>query len=115
MLPPSLPHALHVDTYLPPPPNNSYNLILSPLDHKAERNPADSNCNSLLSFVLSSLDVFPSIQVVKQLRLPLALVVELDVLLVGILPVYSYSVYVLYVCLKVFRLRRVAGNVSIVL
>ena len=40
---PSLPHALHTDTYLPPPPppppNNSHNLILSPLGQKAERNP----------------------------------------------------------------------------
>ena len=35
---PSLPHALHTDTYLPP-SNNSHNLILFPLGQKAERNP----------------------------------------------------------------------------
>ena len=36
--PPSLPHALHTDTYLPP--NNPYNLIWVPLGQKPERNPA---------------------------------------------------------------------------
>ena len=37
--PPSLPHALHTNTYLIP--NNPYNLILPPLGQKAERNPWD--------------------------------------------------------------------------
>ena len=49
----------------------------------------------------------------KQLRLPLALVVELGVLLVGILPVYSYTVYcrsgnfhIKIICVKNFRVVR---------
>ena len=37
---PSLPHALHTNMYLPPPPNYPYNLILHPLGQKAERKPA---------------------------------------------------------------------------
>ena len=38
-IPPNcVPHALHTNTYLPP-PNNPYNLILPPFGQKAERNP----------------------------------------------------------------------------
>ena len=33
--PPTLLHALHMDTYLPP-PNNPYNLILPPLGKKLD-------------------------------------------------------------------------------
>ena len=36
--PPSLPHVLHM-IHTCPPPRNPYNLILSPLGQKAERNP----------------------------------------------------------------------------
>ena len=37
---PWLSHALHTDTYLPPPPNNSYNLIFPPLGQKANYTPS---------------------------------------------------------------------------
>ena len=34
--PPTLPHVLYADTYLPP--NNPYSIILPPLGEKSERN-----------------------------------------------------------------------------
>ena len=52
--PPSFLHALHTDTYLPPPPNNPYNLIFSP--HPLRQKAGSYSCYSPILSPCSSID-----------------------------------------------------------